>query len=161
MSSSYSVINELYGVEPARRRPEPQGVLGLVVVIVLSGMFFYESVHPVMRLRSNPVPVFLKGTANLNSASARHQEHIARCWDSAAQYVSEKYSYGAILPSRPPEDFTIAVGGDYATSALYWQRVRRLWNQPDSWVTSYQLNTGWINNAMGSLGKAVKDYLNT
>jgi hypothetical protein len=161
MSSTNSVINELYGVEPARQRPEHQGVFGLVIVMLLGGMFLYESIHPVMRLRSEPPPAFLKGRANLKAAGTQDQEHVARSyWDLAANFVSEKYSYGEFLPSRPPEDFTIAMGGDYATSSLYWQRIRGQWNRPENWVQSYQLNTDWINSAVGSARKVVKNYLN-
>jgi hypothetical protein len=161
MSNSYSLINDLYGVEPARRRPERQGVLGLVIVMVLAGMFFYESVRPVMRLRSNPPSDFVKGTANRKATGTKDQEYIARSyWDLATDFASQKYSYGELLPSNPPEDFAVSSGEDYATRALYWQRLRGLWNQQDIWVRSYELDTDWINDALGSLSKVVKDYLN-
>lgn len=162
MSSSYSVINDLYGVEPARQQPQRQGALGLVVVMFLGGMVLYESVHPVMRLRSEPPPAILKSRTYRNATATRAQEHIAKSyWSTAAEYVSEKYPYGETLPSRPPEGFTLAMGGDYATSSLYWQRVRGMWNQPEMWVRSYQLDTAWINTAVGSLGKVVRSYLNS
>jgi hypothetical protein len=162
MSSTYSVINDLYGVEPARPRPEHQGVVGLVIVMLLGGMFLYESLHPVMRLRSEPPPAFSKGRANLKATGTQGQEHAARSsWDLATSFVSEKYSYGEFLPSRPPAGFTAAMGNDYAASAFYWQRLRGLWNQPDMWVRSYQFETDWINTALGSLGKLARNYLNS
>lgn len=162
MSSTYSVIHDLYGVEPARQQPQRQGALGLVVVMLLGGMVLYESVHPVMRLRSEPPPAILKSRTYRNATATRGQEHIAKSyWSTAAEYVSEKYPYGETLPSRPPEGFTLAMGGDYATSSLYWQRVRGMWNQPEMWVRSYQLDTAWINTALGSLGKVVRSYLNS
>ena len=159
MSSYYSVINDLYGVETAHR-PARQGGLGLIILMLLGGMFLYESVHPVMRLRSEPPSAFLKGKTNAISTSS--QVHVARSnWNVAANFVSAKYSYGEFLPSRPPEDFTDAMGGDYATSSLYWQELRGLWSQPENWVQSYQLDTGWIYSAVGSLRKVVKNYTNS
>lgn len=162
MSSTYSVINDLYGVGPTRQKPQRQGTLGLVVVMLLGGIFLYESVHPVMRLRSEPPPVLLKGRTSRTVAASPAQQHIAESnWSEAAEYVSEKFPYGEALPSKPPEGFTVAMGGDYATSNLYWQKLRSLWNQPDMWVRSFQVDTSWINSASASLGKIVQDYLNS
>lgn len=162
MSSTYSVINELYGVEPARQEPQRKSVLGLVIVMLLGGLALYESVHPVMRLRSEPPPAFLKNRASRKVTATRAQENIGQSyWTTAAEYVSEKYPYGDALPSNPPEGFTLAMGGDYATSSVYWQRLRGLWRQPDMWVRSYQLDTGWIHTAVANLGKVVQGYLNT
>jgi len=162
MSRTYSVINDLYGVGPARQEPQRQGTLGLVIVLLLGGMFLYESVHPVMRLRSEPPPTLLKNRTSLKTTATRNQQHVAQSyWSTAAEYLSEKYPYGETLPSRPPEGFTLAMGGDYVTSNLYWQRLRGLWNQPEMWVTAYRLDTGWINTALASLGKVVRGCLNT
>jgi hypothetical protein len=159
MRRDYSVINELYGVEAVHQRAR-QGGLGLVIVMLLAGMFLYESLHPVMRLRSEPPSAFLKSKATKTAAS--NQEPLARpYWSMAANFVSEKYSYGELLPSRPPEDFVAAMGGDYATSSVYWQRLCGLWNQPENWVQSYQLDTGWINSVVGSASKVVKNYINS
>jgi hypothetical protein len=160
MSSSYSVINELYGVEPARQEPRSHGVLGLVIVMFLGGMVLYESIHPVMRLRSEPPPTLLKSRKTLKAAATQIQDPIAQSyWSTAAEYVAEKYPFGETLPTRPPEGFTLAMGADYATSNLYWQRLRGLWDQPDMWVRSYQLDTGWVNTALESLGGTVRSYL--
>jgi hypothetical protein len=161
MRNEYSVINDLYGAEIAKPRPQHQSSLGLFIVLALAGMFLYESVHPVMRLQSEPPPYFLKGKAAHRATKAAYQENVARSyWNLAAGSVAERYSYGQLLPSSPPEDFTVEVGQDDATRALYWQRLRGLWNQPDIWVRSYQLDTGWINAKLDSLGKVVRDYLN-
>lgn len=162
MSSPYSVINDLYGTEPTHQRPQHQGALGLVVVLLLGGMFLYESVHPVMRLRSEPPPILLKRKINRKVSATRAQEHMAKAnWSAAAEYVSEKYPYGKALPNNPPEGFTLAMGGDYETSSLYWQRLRDLWDQPDMWVGSFQVDTAWINSAFDSVGKMVQGYLNS
>jgi hypothetical protein len=161
MSGTYSVINDLYGVETARR-PARQGGLGLIVVMLLGGMFLYESVHPVMRLRSEPPPSILKARAKATAAATGHQDRVAQSyWTLASNFVSEKYSYGEFLPIRPPEDFTVAMGGDYVTSSLYWQRLRGIWNQPENWIQSYQLDTDWIYSAVDSVRNVVKNYLNS
>jgi hypothetical protein len=112
MSSPYSVTNDLYGVETTHQHPQRQGALGLVVVLLLGGMFLYESVHPVLRLRSEPPPILLKKRTNRKARATQAQEHIARGnWSAAAEYVSEKYPYAKVLPNTPPEDFTLAMGG--------------------------------------------------
>jgi hypothetical protein len=160
MSSTYSVINDLYGVEPARHESEQASGLGLFVVVLLVGMFLYMSLQPVMRLRSEPPPAFLKGGTRASATQAGNTTSMAQSyWNTAAGYASGNYSYGQPLPARPPKDFTIAMGGNYATSALYWQRLRGLWNQPDIWVRSYQLDTAWVEPAVLSLGKVVSGYL--
>ena len=162
MSSTYSVINDLYGVEPARHQSQRQGALGLVVVMLMGGLFLYESVHPVMRLRSEPPPVMLKSRAKWRATATQAKERIAESyWSTAAEYVSEKYPYGKALPGTPPEGFTLAMGGDYATSNMCWQRLRELWSQPDMWEKSFHVDTGWMNSALASLGKIVQGYINT
>jgi hypothetical protein len=160
MSNSYSVINDLYGVEPARQEPRRQGVLGLVVVMILGGMVLYVSVHPVMRLRSEPPPTLLKSRKTLKAAATQAQNTVGQSyWSTAAEYVAEKYPYGETLPARPPEGFAMAMGADYATSNLYWQRLRGLWDQPDMWIRSYQMDIGWVKTALESLGGMVRSYL--
>lgn len=166
MSSTSSIISELYGVEPVRQRRERQGVSGLVILTVLAGIFLFESVHPVMRLQSYPPSDFLKVNASRNATwiGNRNQENIARSyWVLAGSYVAQRYSYGQLLPSRPPEDFAVSTAEDYSTRALYWQRLRGVWNQQDTWVRSYELDTGWINGVLDSfnkLGETARNYLN-
>ena len=160
MSSTYSVINDLYGVESTRQESEREGGLGLFIVVLLVGMFLYVSLHPVMRLQSEPPPAFMKGAAKVSATHAGNPAPIAQSyWNTAAGYASGNYSYGQPLPARPPKDFTMAMGGNYATSALYWHRLRELWNQPEIWVRSYQLDTAWVKPALVSLGKVVSGYL--
>jgi hypothetical protein len=160
MSSTYSVINDLYGVGPTRQESERASGLGLFILVLLAGMFLYVSLQPVMRLRSEPPPAFLKGGAAASTAQAVNPTPVAQSyWNTAAGYASGNYTYGQPLPARPPKDFTIAMGGNYATSALYWHRLRGLWNQPEIWVRSYQLDTGWVKPALLSLGKVVSGYL--
>lgn len=154
MSSTFSVINDLYGVEAARR-PVRQGGFGLALLMLLGATFLYESVHPVMRFRTG-LP-----SSNPTAAATDNQGSVAQSyWNLAADFVSEKYSYGEFLPNRPPEEFTTAMGGDYATSSLYWQKVRGIWNQPGSWVRLYQLDTEWIYRAVGSMCKMARNYFN-
>jgi hypothetical protein len=160
MRYEYSVINDLYGTEAARPKPRQQGSLGFLILLALAGIFLYESVHPVMRLRSEPPPSFLNVKSPRQAKLSQSQENVARVyWNVAAGTVSERYSYGQMLPSKPPEDFTISQTDDYATRALYWQRLRGLWNQQETWVTSYQFDTAWADNVLVSAGNIVKNYL--
>jgi hypothetical protein len=159
MSNSYSLISDLYGVEPARRQRERRGNSGLVIVLALAGVFFYESVHPVLRLRSNPPADFVQAAANRKASVRAQQESVARSyWSLAADFVSGKYSYGDALPVNPPADFTLASGEDYATRALYWQRLRDLWSEQSAWATSYEFNADWISTSLESLREYAKDH---
>ena len=161
MRNEYSVINDLYGTQTVRRQPKRESSLGLFIVLALAGMFLYESAHPVMRLQSEPPPLFLKGPSARHAIKPGPQDTVARSyWGVATDYVSAKYTYGQLLPSEPPADFTTTVSDDYATRDLYWQRLRGLWNQPEIWVKSYYLDTGWIDSSLESLGKVVRNYLN-
>ena len=154
MSSNFSVIGDLYGLQSAHRRVR-QGGLGLVVVILLGGIVLYESIHPVMRLRSQPP------SSSASAAKNAYQGPAAGSyWNRAANFMSENYSYGEFLPTRPPKGFTTAMGGDYVTSSIYWQRVRSLWNQAANWVQSYQLDRGWIYSTLDSVYSIARNYVN-
>ena len=160
MSNSYSLINDLYGVEPVRQQPDRRGGWGLVIVLAVAGLFLYESVHPVMRLRSNPPSDFVKAAVNRRAPVRPGQETVALSyWNMASAFVSGKYAYGDALPVSPPADFALSGNQDYATRAIYWQRLRELWNQQGVWVTSYQFDTGWISDALESFRGYVKDNL--
>lgn len=153
MSSTFTVISELYGVETTRRSAR-RGGFGLIVVMLLGGFFLYESIHPVMRLRSEPPYSKTAAATNHDQGSV-----AGSYWNRAASFMSENYSYGEFLPTTPPEDFTTAMGGDYVTSSIYWQRIRGIWNQPANWVQSYQLDTGWVYSALDSVYKVIENYL--
>lgn len=162
MRYEYSVINELYGTENARRQPRREGSLGFYVLLALAGIFLFESVHPVMRLRSEPPPSFLIGKSARDARPSQSQENVARVyWNVAAGTVTERYSYGQLLPRNPPRDFTISQRDNYATRALYWQRLRGLWNQQETWVRSYRFDTAWADGVLVSVGRVVQNYLNT
>jgi hypothetical protein len=160
MRYTYSPINDIYGTESALPQPRREKSAWPVILLALAAIFLYESVHPVTRLRSDPPPEFVKAPANPRASLAAGQENTARAyWNLAAESVSERYSYGDTLPKTPPRDFTLASGADYGTSAVYWQRLRELWNQQTIWVTSYQLNTNWIPELLDSSRDFARNYL--
>ncbi len=160
MSSSYSVINDLYGVESRRQEREPRSHWGLIMVLAVAALFLYESVHPVMRLRSNPPSEFVNVTANRKAPVQVEQEVVARSyWNIASEFASGKYAYGDALPVNPPADFALSSDQDYATRALYWHRFREMWNEQAAWVTAYQFNTDWMDDGLDSLRGFVRDRL--
>lgn len=162
MSNTYSVIHELYGtdVQSNWRAPERRSNTWMVVVLVLGGVFLYESIHPVMRLRNNPPADFVQAAASREAPVRAHQENLARSyWSMAGDFVSGKYTYGEALPANPPADFTLAGGEDSATRALYWQRLRTLWSDQSVWATSYEFNTDWMGTTLESFRAYVKEHL--
>ena len=162
MSNTYSLINDLYGTDTRSnwRKSEPRGNSWLVIVAVLAGAFLYESVQPVMRLRSTPPADFVQAAASRRAPVRAQQEKLARSyWSMAGDFASRKYSYGEALPASPPPDFTLSGKEDSATRALYWQRLRSLWNEQSVWATSYEFNPDWMDTSLQSFRAYVKEHL--
>lgn len=157
-NSSYSLIGDLYGThaESDWRRPEPRSHTWLVVVMILGGLFLYESVQPVPHLRTTPPAEFVQAKAGHPAPAAAQQDVARSYWSLANDFVAHKYAYGEALPSKPPADFTLA-SGDATTRAIYWQRFRTAWNDNDTWTTSYEFNTDWVGESVVAFRQYVRD----
>lgn len=152
MDSRYSPINDMYGVTPRGKPPKRISSMWPFVLGALAGLFIYESIHPVMRLRPDP-PRSVMG-AKLNSTGAEHQaqEPTARaCWDFAIQSLQKTYRYGRVLPVNPPRIPGNSNGSTPAINTLCWQRLRLAWPRSESWVQTYEWKTDWITKTIHNL----------
>lgn len=160
MDRRYSPISEIPGAAP---RSEPtsywQRVL-MVILLVIGGLFAYNSLHIVMRLRSDP-PLAVVG-ARLNPDSAAYHSHklmAQACWNYAIVTLQQEYPYGRSLPVHPPS----GLGNPSAISALCWPRLRDVWTKPDSWVRTYDWDMDWLTDPSGSFQQTLHriiDFLN-
>jgi hypothetical protein len=157
---NYSPINDLYGVEPEGRRSGHGSTLWLLIVIILAGLFFYKSIHPVMRLRDDLPPDFVEAGANPSIAELREQERIARAyWELAVETVQEQYPFGTTLPASPPQEFTLQGESDSAARTRFWNKLRERWDQREIWVRRYGWDADWVKDAWSSLRGALNNYL--
>ena len=160
MRVEYSPINDLYGVAPTRRQPRQGSNAWLIVLLVFAGLFFFESIRPVKRLRATPPSDFVHVRSDIGSTKANAQEEVAQSyWDVAVEFVQESYPFGSRLPSSPPSDFRLQESSQSDMRAAYWDKLREMWNRPEVWNTSFEWSTDWIQGEYNSLVAIANNYL--
>jgi hypothetical protein len=160
MDRRYSPINDLYGATPEDESPKKRRHVFLFVLLALAGVFVYNSIRLVMRLRPDPPPAVVGARLNPGEAAYRSQERMARaCWDYAIESVQKDYPYGQGLPNNPPPGSNNRTGKPSAISTLCWPRLRLVWTRRESWVRSYEWDTDWITDPRGSLQRTLHDIL--
>ena len=134
-----------------RKRKRSHSVRWFLVIVFLG--FLYLSFEPVQRLRSVPPGEFHDSQAKWDPDRRALEERTAEAyWARAVQFIQWQQPYGTVLPSNPPEDFSLAKGnvptGDLdsspATRIRYWQNLREVWSLPHSWEKSYEFDMGWL-----------------
>lgn len=156
MDRRYSAIDDMYGVGLGNAPPKRRG-RWLLYVLLLGGLFVFESLHPVMRLRSDPPAGFVGARLNSNEAQYRDQQRMARaCWDYAIHSLQHSYPYGQTLPIIPPGTSGSSVGNVSTISVLCWPKLRQAWTQSESWVEKYEWSTDWVTNPHGTFQRAVR-----
>ena len=144
----------------SRRRKLIPTLVVLLVFLVPAATVLYLSTRPVMRLRPAPPAEFADTNPKWNTKrDAAEQQLAAAYWDSAVQDVQTMYHFHESLPVDPPATFQVdpelfassgvkidAVG----SRTHYWQKLRELWGQPQTWVKSDAWNTDWIDNLFSS-----------
>lgn len=160
MTKDYSPINDLYGLDPERRPSASSGTSWLVVVVILVCFFSLESIRPARRLRDRPPADFVRASGDLSIQQVREQERVARSyWRLAVEWLQQKYPFGTTLPSSPLDHFTLADESDAGARLRYWNRLREVWNEPESWVKGYEWNTDWVTNLLSSLRTFATNHL--
>ncbi|MGH9327853.1 MAG: hypothetical protein ACRD2B_14385 [Terriglobia bacterium] len=124
---------------PVRSSPGSKLLL-IIVALVPTILFLYLMTKPVMRLKADPPVEFLNAFPEW---TGRHPEVATRLgeayWEWAALHLARNYPYGTQLPEQPPvlfrvdgEGFPSGVDADVAR-LRYWQKLRELWTEPQSW----------------------------
>jgi hypothetical protein len=122
------------------------------VTIVLSGLFVYKSVRPVMRLRDDPPAEFFDAQPKWTAARRQAEARLARAyWTCAVRLSQGQYSYGERLPDEPPPGFSIDPKANPAVEetpaaarARYWRNLQKVWLQPGVWRRLYEWHTDWF-----------------
>jgi hypothetical protein len=135
--------------------------LGVVVLIMLA---IYLSASPVVRLQVRPPAAFFDDSPSLNAKQRAREDELARAyWDIAVRDIEAKYSSGSTLPADPPDDFKVGEKGpsgtilkvDAAARTRYWQKLREVWAQPDSWERTSNWSLDWIRSVWDSTSSRV------
>lgn len=147
--------NHPFGERPPRKR---SGHWKWVLALILAGLFVYRSMRPVMRLSAEPPPAFYGYNRTRDRQQRQRERYLALAyWSVAVRRIQKRYSPNRPLPADPPPQFRIAAAartletGVMSRRVYYWYRLRKVWNQHDTWVVSYGWNTGWVERALNSL----------
>ena len=69
------------------------------------------------------------------------------------------------MPAAPPPEFAITAESAEWAGKLdserthYWQRLRDIWQQPETWHDSYGWNTEWFDRTLMAVEQYVNDLL--
>lgn len=156
MDRRYSPLPDIDG-SPTRNEPPSHWWRVLITaLLVLTGLFLYNSIDVVMRLKSDPPPSVVGARVNSDATAFRSQERMAKaCWNYAIVFVQKEYPYGQSLPANPLPGSDNRRGSPSAISVLCWPRLRLAWTRRDSWVRSYEWNIDWMTNPRGSFQRTL------
>jgi len=166
MRTSQMKVREEIAAAKSAVAPRPiLWILGMLMIATIALFSFaYFSTQSVMRLRPDPPAEFVDPNANADHSEI--EEQLAHAyWNSTVHNVQRSYKFGTILPEQPPSDFQIQpqdafdVGSKLnleATRNRYWQRLRKVWANPQVWEGSYEWNTDWIVSPLKSLGQFLR-----
>lgn len=137
---------------------------GLVVFVIVAGLFAYLSYRPVRRLRPDPPKGYIEMRREWDSKRRAAEERVARAyWKAAMEKVQPKYPFGAALPDSPPPEFTIEDKGfpsggfetAPATRSRYWKETREAWVLRETWEESYRWSLVWFYDVVVNFQQAV------
>jgi hypothetical protein len=140
------------------------GAIALFVFLV----YFFTS--PVIRLRATPPAAFFDDSPGLTAKQRAQENNLARAyWNIAVTNIEGQYGFGSTLPANPPENFAVegkgglggAPGVDQAARARYWEKLREIWPQADSWERTSSQGTDWIRSVWESASLKVNQLFNS
>lgn len=142
---SRASLERLKAIEPQAvaapaRASRPAQYLLVLVALIPTVLFLYLANRPIMRLAPNAPADFVAASPDLAGAHPDTAQKVAQAyWDWAAAHLTSDYPYGSRLPEQPPAlfdaegpGFPTGVDADVARSR-YWQKLRQLWTNPQSW----------------------------
>jgi hypothetical protein len=123
-----------------------------VVSLVLLGAFVYKSVAKVMVLKPEPPAEFLDVQPGWSAKQRHAEEQLARAyWEAARRISRTSQGFGDRLPEEPPGEFSVDASAHpsviepaAAARRRYWRNLRKVWNNPNAWQTTYKWHTGWL-----------------
>ncbi len=131
---------QLESVPVAARSTRTGRVATILGALAPTLLFLYFVSRPMMRLKTEPPADFLTVTTDWSAHYPDVSTELATAyWDWAALHLAPQYPYGSHLPKQPPIGFDVSgknfpsgVDADLARMT-YWQELRKLWVQPQSW----------------------------
>ncbi len=160
MDRRSSPLSDMYGTEPQDESPRGGSHTWLYILVAALGFFVFESLQPVMRLRSDPPLSVVGARLNQNDSQYQSQIRMARaCWDYAIESVQNVYPFGQSLPKSPPPRLNDSTGKPPALGLLCWPRLRVAWTQRESWVEIYIWNTQWVTDPDGTFQQVLHKAL--
>ncbi len=154
--------------DSSRSRQGPAGAVTILALLMALATilcaFAFVSTQPKWQLRAQPPAEFLN--TNADGSLRPDEEAQARAyWECAVQVIQKTYSFGRVLPADPPPEFAIQppdaarvhskTNGD-ASRLAYWQKLRRIWGNPQAWEETYEWNTDWLFSPLKSLGMKLR-----
>ena len=156
MDRRYSPISDLYGPAPDDTPRKRGGRTWLYVLLILAGLFVFESLVPVMRLRSEPPSAF----AGAQAEGDQSQSQITRaCWNYGIESVQHAYPYGRGLPDNLPARLKGQTERDLDFRSRCWPMLRDAWTRPESWVEKYEWDTSWVTDPNDWLQQTIRKVL--
>ena len=139
----------------------------IVPLAILASLFVYRSLRPRLRLRDDPPSEFVAARPEWGNRRRQAEQVLARAyWDCAVNVIQWHYYHGSDLPPTAPEVFQIEVGAlpDGVTAPkeardFYWQRLRNVWLQPESWKEIYGWDDEWFFTLLRDLQSRVARHL--
>jgi len=138
-------------------------VTGILLAITVPVLAVYLWPAPAMQLRAQPPAEFIDDSPNWGPARrGREQEMAQAYWQLALASLQQKYPFGSELPAEPPSEFDAskkylpAVGAKALSETRdhYWQKLRKVWVQRDSWVETSGWDAPWSSRLKHLWGQA-------
>ncbi len=144
---------------PTKEPPRERSLWKWILVIGFCLFFIYRSTFPVLRLQSDPPPEFVCEAPNGRLDRKEPEKVIAQAyWNVAVHSIQAEYSSKQSLPSTPPPEFKIdstlasAASNMDVDRVLYWQRLRDVWSEQETWQVSYGWSLNWVTDFLDGLG---------
>ena len=140
--------------------------LGVVVPVAFT---IYLFTSPVIRLRANPPAAFLdESTGQTAKQQAVESQTAQAYWAVAVNDIETRYGFGSALPADPPDSFKVeekspsgVVRVDEAARDRYWEKLREVWSEPDSWERTSNEGVTWARGAWQTASLKVNQLFNS